>query len=542
MLPVEHGSARPWLRCVKGGDERPSLGRLAEIRLLDEDSAELTPEFRLSPSMLQLSAGCEALAEFAIGTDDNLHVSVKNCTVVLAFGRSRYDYVYASPDGTPVVVVAGENLRLTPRISKGALRYSGAWRRDRSDAIELHITGNPRAEAVIQIHERPIREAVKPDFVGAAHTSKVEFENWARADGQHEAHRLAKYVLWANTVPARGCLTRPSVLMSKNWMTNIWSWDNAFSALGLAAIDPELAIDQFMAIYDHQDISGLLPDFVNDQQVSFAFTKPPVHGWAVKLIQQRYPGWAREDQMTQLAHHIERQVSYWLDHARASDADLPFYTHGNDSGWDNASFFEFGGPVISPDLPAFLISALDLLAEQCSVAGAQTASDQFVAGADELTKMLLSQLWNGETFTCQKAHEPDAVLPVSSLIQFVPLIIGDRLPDEIANLLVDRLTTSHFLTEYGPATEQTDSEFYKPNGYWRGPIWAPTTLLLFDGLRQQGQADLAVQIARNFCATVRMSGMSENFNAKTGEALVDPAFAWTAAVYLFLEDAIQFAD
>ena len=34
--------------------------------------------------------------------------------------------------------------------------------------------------------------------------------------------------------------------MSKNWMTNIWSWDNCFNAMALVRHQPELAWDQFM--------------------------------------------------------------------------------------------------------------------------------------------------------------------------------------------------------------------------------------------------------------------------------------------------------
>lgn len=54
--------------------------------------------------------------------------------------------------------------------------------------------------------------------------------------------------------------------------------------------------------------------------------------------------------------------------------------------------------------------------------------------------------------------------------------------ERIANDLEQR-----FLTPFGLATEDPTSQLYAPNGYWRGPIWAPTTYLLVDGVRRGGR-------------------------------------------------------
>ena len=40
---------------------------------------------------------------------------------------------------------------------------------------------------------------------------------------------------------------------------------------------------------------------------------------------------------------------------RDSNQDgLPEYRHGNEAGWDNATVFDEGGPIESPDLSAYL--------------------------------------------------------------------------------------------------------------------------------------------------------------------------------------------
>ena len=101
------------------------------------------------------------------------------------------------------------------------------------------------------------------------------------------------------------------------------------------------------------------------------------------------------------------------------------------------------------------------------------------------------------------------------------------------------LAEGGFVTEWGPATESPKSPLYEDDGYWRGPIWAPTTLLLWDGLRRQGEVALAREIAEKFCSLAAKNGMAENFDARSGRGLRDRAFAWTSAVYILLSASLS---
>jgi glycogen debranching enzyme len=92
----------------------------------------------------------------------------------------------------------------------------------------------------------------------------------------------------------------------------------------------------------------------------------------------------------------------------------------------------------------------------------------------------------------------------------------------------------HFLTRHGLATESPKSRYYQPDGYWRGPIWAPATLLIADGLAACGEKALARTIARRFCDLCAAGGMAENFDALSGAGLRDRAYTWTASVFLIL--------
>lgn len=522
------------LRFVAGGDERPSLGKLCHIRFEDEVGHELTPTFELTPSALNVALylGEEkvANAEFAIGEGEVLHIKSDGAVIVFALNGSRYDYAYKTALGADCVVAAGENLRLTPFAHEGNVSVSCQWRRDHADNVELCFSG-VALDAGLMLHERLAPNVPNKGFAEATTQSAASFANWCLSL-KGEAAELASYLLWANTVPMKGALTAPAIYMSKNHMINIWSWDNAFSALGVAENDPQLAFDQFAAIFDHQDESGLLPDFVHDKGASFSFTKPPVHGWAISLMLQRNSDQFSADQLAYLREKLVCQFSYWMTHTRAGDQSLPSYAHGNDSGWDNASFFAEGGPVIGPDLPTFLALTARAIAQLAHSAGEIAQAGYFEVQEDRLIALLLDQLWDGLTFQVRLLHEPTKPLPDESLIQFMPLLLGGKLPAEISAKLLQRFDDLGMVTAWGPATESPKSNFYEDDGYWRGPIWAPTTLLIVEGLRAQNEHERAHEIMQKYQHLCETSGMAENFDALSGVALRDKAFAWTSAVYL----------
>lgn len=539
FLTISQMDGELWLRSVRGGDLRPSLGRLCRMSVRGRDAGG-TPAVRmLAPGKLTVSVP-GGQVEACIGSGERLHLRGRGCALTLALEGSRYDYAYRTPDGGHCLVAAYEDTRLMPRARRGRVTVSGDWRRDHADNVAMTFDGGDDGfEASIDLFRALPPPPDARDFDTVHAESAAEFAAWLAAaprGGDDEARRLAAYVLWSGTVPAGGLLSRPAIFMSKNHMINVWSWDNAFSALGVAAMDPGLAFDQFAVIFDRQDASGLLPDFVNDRDASFAFTKPPVHGWAILRLLDRYPDWLTADRKRLLNQWLERQVGYWLTHARKSGSDLPVYFHGNDSGWDNATFFAEGGPVMSPDLPTFLVLSCDCLAR---LADDAARADQWRAQGDAILALLMAHLATGDGFGTRLATDAARLRRDDSLIGFMPLLLGPRLPRPLADAMIRRLETGGWLTEWGLATERPSSAFYESDGYWRGPIWAPTTMLVWDGLVQQARTDLAETVARRFLRLCETSGMAENFDALTGAGLRDRAFAWTSAVYLWLASSLR---
>jgi len=68
---------------------------------------------------------------------------------------------------------------------------------------------------------------------------------------------------------------------------------------------------------------------------------------------------------------------------------------------------------------------------------------------------------------------------------------------------------------------------------------APSTFLAMAGLDRAGYSDPADTIAERFCRLCDKSGFAENFDALTGEPLCDPAYTWTASVFLLLAERVN---
>jgi glycogen debranching enzyme len=226
---------------------------------------------------------------------------------------------------------------------------------------------------------------------------------------------------------------------------------------------------------------------------------------------------------------LARWSRFWLGARRRTGHALPYYQHGNDSGWDNSTTFDVDRVIESPDLAAFLALQLDVLADLSDEL--DRPSSDWRESRDRVLRALLDQLWTGTEFIAVGAlsGRPSTA---TSLLNLLPLVLGDRLPYDVRASMADRL--QDHLTAHGLATEPVSSTHYEDDGYWRGPIWAPSTAIVENGLRRSGFDALADVVSARFRALCEGSGFAENFDARTGAGLRDRAYTWTAAVYLLL--------
>lgn len=422
----------------------------------------------------------------------------------------------------------------------GELTVDAPWITTQCERIIADITPGQNGVGECVIHQtrghRPLPEEYA-SYEESRERVSSDFESFykdypAVRDGLQEAARKAAYINWASTVDPCDHFHRPAMLMSKNWMCNVWSWDHCFNAMALAEGNPELAWDQFMLLFDHQTTQGQLPDMINDVLRQYNFVKPPVHGWTYQKMMASNNWFKAPEQMTKAYDVLRDWTLWWLNFRTRENEQLPEYHHGNDSGWDNGTVFDVGQPVQGADLAALLSIQMEVLADMAATLGRTHDAREWRTKSDAMLEALLENLWIGDRFVSRHARTGAVNEQARSIIPCTPILLGPRLPQNVRESLVQRIQEN--LTEWGPATENPDSPLYEPDGYWRGPIWAPPTLMMVDGLRRAGQSELADTISKRFCHLCDQGGFAENFDALTGEPLRDRAYTWTASTFLML--------
>jgi hypothetical protein len=498
-----------------------------------------TTEFAAPERLRWVGAGGEFTAAFA--EVDTVRVRGRGLGLRLADASGALTpftgtFLFIAPsDGAAVLTSyeTGRRYRVTPLV--GAFSVIGAERLGAGErAIDVGGDGGEWEIAIEEVASEPapFRPTTTFDEVVAGRAAEFTafVEGVAPWRDEHPGAALAAYVLWSATVRPLGFVTRETVLMSKHWMDKVWSWDHCFNALALAPSHPELAIDQFLVVFDHQVATGAVPDSITHSEVLYNFVKPPIHGWAWSQLRRRLPGAVPPDVLLEVYGRLAAWTRYWLDHRRAPGASLPFYEHGNDSGWDNSTVFDLDRVVESPDLAAFLVLQLDELARLAD----EVAPDAAAGWRREsglLLEALVAELWTGERFIARSVAG-GRVASTSSLLTALPLLAAGRLPEEVTARLAEQVMAH--VTAFGPATERPDSAHYDADGYWRGPIWAPSTVIVEAGLRAAGRHDLADDVSERFRRLCERSGFAENFDALTGAGLRDRAYTWTASAYLLL--------
>jgi hypothetical protein len=161
---------------------------------------------------------------------------------------------------------------------------------------------------------------------------------------------------------------------------------------------------------------------------------------------------------------------------------LCFYAYRFESGEERSpEFFKAGGPVLAPDLNAYLIILCEVIGRLAAMEYDDGAGQKWTRRARELKAQLVAQLWDGEDFIGRNAYTGESCGPDKSL-SLVPIVLGNRLPEEIVQKLAKRIDA-----------KAADSA---------------TGFLLARGLCDAGEKTAAREIAVKAMGSVRENGIS----------------------------------
>jgi putative isomerase len=523
-----------YLRTVHGDAYQKEI---LQIELIKGDSS-IPFEIKASPERLRLEAE-EGYVEICIPEPKVVRFKGKGVGLRLSSNRTTaFDNAIPSNNDLWVINTFNSRVQLMMVPLKGRSSIDAPWNGLRCSLLKIDIFPEDiEFECAIEEfysawYPHPYNDfeedvkRVREDFISFLNKMPEVPEEFS------QARELAGYINWASVVEPNGLIKRPAMLMSKNWMTNVWSWDHCFNAIALSYKYPELAWDQLMIMFDHQDENGAIPDSINDYIVVWNFCKPPIHGWALKKMLENTDHIDRK-RLLEIYEPLCRWTNWWLNYRDYDNDGIPQYNHGNDSGWDNSTVFIERPPIESPDLSAFLVIQMEVLSEVADRLGRKAEAQMWKEKSHTLLDKLLKHSLKDDKLSALQSgtHKP---ISSQSLLLYIPILLAKRLPEKVLENLIKGLKENDMITDYGLATESIKSPYYESDGYWRGPIWAPSTMLIVDGLKESGETSLAKDIVLKFANMCSRSGFAENYDALTGEGLRDRAYTWTSSVFLIL--------
>lgn len=534
---------------MRSSHSRPvAIRELFKIELLDPvTKLPLELKYSATPSCLVLSDNRDSpLSEITFDGTKSVRIKGYNCILSLSSTlgggtsseNATHFAAYTDSDNGIAVNFRAAIIRLQINALDGKAYLDTDWDVDNSTHANVEVHPNVEGNWELSIDEytstwKPQRTSL---FEVAKEDCQHSFESfianlpYAPQEWIHSQLQAA-YCLWSCTMEPCGQLRRETVFMSLNWMDQLWSWDNCFNMAAIERLDDELAFDQLMIFADHQDEFGAYPDGLNDGFKHYNFSKPPVQSILLRWILERNPNFLNVNRKIDVYNTLSRLTEWWLENRRYDGNLLCHVYHGNDVGWDNGSLMAKGGPLIPPDLNAFIVDQCEFLSDLAEELGYEDEARIWVNTANSLSNAIIDELWIGDQFAAIFIPTGEKVTSHSHA-GCLPALLGHSLPENIRSTLIDRI--SPLLTEHGFASESPNSPNYISNGYWRGPIWAPTTMLMVIGLERIGENELAQELALRFCKTCAINGFGENFEATTGEALRDRGYTWTASVFLEL--------
>jgi len=525
-----------YLRTVHGSAARSIVARLTP--LFDGQPDSYTTELDLTS--LVIRHGEQKIEICYDDADTLLFRGSENTGIVIDFLTEQYknDYIYDIQHRAYTLYMANcykNNCRYLIWALRDKISLDQEWDDNVARYSRLTVSSpDGFMFALMEVETEWSGRIRKFDFGLCKRNSQEDFLEYLRnvpaypIEYQDEVY-LAAYLEWSSIVREKGFLTSDAMLISKNWLTDKTGWNLPYNALALSYKDPKRAWDQFMLIFAQMDETGRFPDSLNDSFIKWNHVKPPVHGWILSRMMEHMT--LSGNQMIEAYLALKKSTQWWIRYRDFRHEGLFVYDHARDSGWNNSTVFSKFPPIATPELQAFLIIQMEVIAQLSEKLGIEDDAALFRDKAAKLLQDLLAHCFADDLPVPihSNTHE---IVQCDSLQPYLILILGERLPESIRKACIEALKSEAFHAPSGFATEKITSPHYDDERKWRGPVWGPSTYILLEGLRACGEEAFAREIAGKYVGLVKKNGLAETYNAMTGAPIGPYVYTVTASVFL----------
>ncbi len=414
--------------------------------------------------------------------------------------------------------------------------------------VEFIIEAGRDNVITISIDEKQPTGEAQP-FSQSAAQAETSWRDWfEKAPLVDERYQKTYYLAWwvvaNNLISPRGSVAYEAMVPSKTKYVGLWLWDSAMHALAYRHIDAVLAQNQLRSMLACQLPDGMLPDAIHDEgvisEIDHPFkarvTKPPILAWAAMKLYEHDPDAAF---LKEIYQPLARWNAWWFAYNDDDGDGLAQYNHPYSSGLDDSPLWDYGMPVVSPDLNTYLCLQMKALARMAEILGLPNEAENWRKQASAMVEKMMRALWDEKCgyFRALHAGQP---IPVLTPFNLYPLWSG-LLPEDIRARLLAHLTNeSEFWGEFPLPTVARSDAHFDPDLMWRGPVWANINYFFVEALQASGEKQLAAILRQKTLEMIMANaGIHEYYNTQTGApaSKAAPIFGWTAAVFIDL--AIQ---
>lgn len=360
-----------------------------------------------------------------------------------------------------------------------------------------------------------------------------------------------------------------------------WLWDSCFHSIVLAKLEPDAAIAELRSLLSRQDKDGMIPHMIFwrprlthpyhmwwEKGVS-SITQPPMLAYAAWQI---YEQTGRTDFLKEMFPQMLVFYKYLIQERDPHDHHLISIINPDESGEDNSPRFDIAMRVKSnisffghmykrhqlvtanrtcgfdpltcmhesfwvKDVPfnSILVKNLERLADIADVLG-EGEAQKFAILHRDLIKFTMREYLMAEGVFWSAIGLEHGHLKVATWAHFAPLFAGIYTPEEAKALIKNHFNNPEtFRSEFGIRTVSKQEASYRPNGFWRGPIWFAPHWFIYKGLKDYGFDEEAMWLRDTSVALIEKHGFREYFDPETGKPYGAHNFTWGTLVLDMLE-------
>lgn len=326
-----------------------------------------------------------------------------------------------------------------------------------------------------------------------------------------------------------------------------------FCLLAVAELDSSLPGELLDSLLEQQGPRGLIPSRIWPAGRT-AVCGPPLLCWAV----QKLLGAGRALDLPALLPALKAYVKHPLGarmlsrhgFARSRGSRLLSWGHGEGSGMDNSPRLEHGEPFAAVDLNALAAAELERFA--CLLAAGEPdhrEAKHYAWLGEELAAESRDYLWDDEGGRFVDRYADDEPVAANTIAGLLPLFAGLADGPQAERIVREHLhRPERFWTALPLASLAADDPRCDAN-QWRGAVWPALNLLVIEGLRRYGYADLAAELRRRtvdaivrwYNATGTLWQFYDPHDERSPADLprghrvgAHPEYAWTAAAFCLL--------